>query len=170
MWHACVHTHVNIYMLWECYASFLFLQVYQQTSSSGLHVSHCFVSLSSDLPTIFVHLTDLDALYGDNFSIECPVNPDARTAIHDLSFSWYFTPVDSTDSIQLSHDLNPRISIDPDSGTLTIADVTLDDGGQYRCNASNEAGSDSQLFSLEVQSKCLQVTLVEVQKLISPCT
>ena len=92
-------------------------------------------------------------MFGTALSLECPVNSDARTAIHDLTFSWSFTPANSTEAIQLSRDLDSRYSVDPDSGALTVQEVSFEDIGQYRCSASNEAGSDSQIFSVDVESE-----------------
>ena len=107
----------------------------------------------TDRPTIDDSQLDKIAMHGTTLSLECPVNSDAMTAIHALTYTWSFTPSNSTGSIQLSQALNARYSIDPDSGVLTVQDVSFEDIGQYRCNASNEAGSDSQVFNVDVQSE-----------------
>ena len=64
------------------------------------------------------------------------------------------------------HENNPRFTFSSNKETLTVAHVTDDDGGEWKCIAENKAGSHSINFSLDVLVAPTIFTRTKEKKLI----
>ena len=100
--------------------------------------------------TIRNHTTSRDT----EFSFHCLV--EARPA---PLITWYHNGV-------RLHENNPRFTFSSNKETLTVAHVTDDDGGEWKCIAENKAGSHSINFSLDVLVAPTIFTRTKEKKLI----
>ena len=100
--------------------------------------------------TIRNHTTSRDTEFSFNCLVEARPPPQ---------ITWYHNGV-------RLHENNPRFTFSSNKETLTVAHVTDDDGGEWKCIAENKAGSHSINFSLDVLVAPTIFTRTKEKKLI----
>ena len=100
--------------------------------------THTHTHTHTAVPTITAEFSELNATLGSTVTVSCSSSGDplpVRTWLRNDS--------------QLT--TSGRFQISSDGQTLTVLNIEEGDEGLYTCQASNEAGSDSDSVSLNVQ-------------------